>query len=391
MGLPGRSAQRALNMALAARCPECGALFRVVADQLKLRGGLVRCGACREVFDAIGSLSYVDDQALQAASVEAPVSGAAMSGPAAAVGTAPAPQPVRTSPAAMPAAAHLERLEADIGASSDRGQDEESEFSVPTLLGAAPMGELPASGESSERAGRVTLELNIVPGLERQARAPYATAFHLTLPGHPSPGGGDPVGAHAADGPLAAAPIGAESPADAEAASFLLQADTPGRRRLRWAIGLACVPLAALAAAQLALALRESVLEIWPQTRPALVRACAWYGCAVAWPAHAELLAIVGSELTSIPGTDVIELNAAVRSRAPFAMALPAIEVTLTDTQNRTIARKVFLPADYLASSGEASTRIDEGLAPDTDFSLHLVFEARGLNAAGFVVYPFYL
>src|SRR5512134_3244531 len=51
-------------MALATKCPQCGALFRVVADQLKLRGGLVRCGQCRAVFDAIGSLTYVDDGAL---------------------------------------------------------------------------------------------------------------------------------------------------------------------------------------------------------------------------------------------------------------------------------------------------------------------------------------
>ena len=51
-------------MALATKCPQCAALFRVVADQLKLRGGLVRCGQCRAVFDAIGSLTYVDDTAL---------------------------------------------------------------------------------------------------------------------------------------------------------------------------------------------------------------------------------------------------------------------------------------------------------------------------------------
>ena len=51
-------------MALATKCPQCGALFRVVADQLKLRGGLVRCGQCRAVFDAIGSLTYVEDSAV---------------------------------------------------------------------------------------------------------------------------------------------------------------------------------------------------------------------------------------------------------------------------------------------------------------------------------------
>ena len=51
-------------MALATKCPQCGAMFRVVADQLKLRGGLVRCGQCRTVFDAIGSLAYVEDSTL---------------------------------------------------------------------------------------------------------------------------------------------------------------------------------------------------------------------------------------------------------------------------------------------------------------------------------------
>src|SRR5512145_164883 len=71
-------------MALATKCPQCGALFRVVADQLKLRGGLVRCGQCRAVFDAIGSLTYLDDTAL------------AQSRPASA-GTRPSDEPTQTT------------------------------------------------------------------------------------------------------------------------------------------------------------------------------------------------------------------------------------------------------------------------------------------------------
>ncbi|MFL6707825.1 MAG: zinc-ribbon domain-containing protein, partial [Massilia sp.] len=38
-------------MALATICPHCHTTFRVASDQLKLRGGIVRCGACHEVFD----------------------------------------------------------------------------------------------------------------------------------------------------------------------------------------------------------------------------------------------------------------------------------------------------------------------------------------------------
>ncbi|HEU4374639.1 MAG TPA: DUF3426 domain-containing protein [Telluria sp.] len=45
-------------MALATICPHCHTTFRVASDQLKLRGGIVRCGACHEVFD--GNASLVD-------------------------------------------------------------------------------------------------------------------------------------------------------------------------------------------------------------------------------------------------------------------------------------------------------------------------------------------
>jgi len=51
-------------MALATQCPHCGTRFRVASDQLKLRGGIVRCGACQEIFD--GSATLVDLDALPA-------------------------------------------------------------------------------------------------------------------------------------------------------------------------------------------------------------------------------------------------------------------------------------------------------------------------------------
>jgi len=103
-----------------------------------------------------------------------------------------------------------------------------------------------------------------------------------------------------------------------------------------------------------------------------------------------DQLAVIGSELQSIAGTDVLELTAVIRNRAAFTQALPALEVTLSDTQNRPVARKVFSPADYLAAAGEPSSRIDEGFAAGADITIRLFFETRGLQAAGFLVYPFY-
>jgi predicted Zn finger-like uncharacterized protein len=45
-------------MALATKCPHCNTVFKVAADQLKLRGGIVRCGACKEVFDGNAALLH---------------------------------------------------------------------------------------------------------------------------------------------------------------------------------------------------------------------------------------------------------------------------------------------------------------------------------------------
>jgi uncharacterized protein DUF3426 len=111
----------------------------------------------------------------------------------------------------------------------------------------------------------------------------------------------------------------------------------------------------------------------------------------VSWPTHADQLAVIGTELQAIPGTDALELTAVVRNRAAFRQSLPAVEVTLTDARNRAVARKVFTPADYLASAGEPSSRIEEGFGPGSDMTIRVFFEARGVQPAGFLVYPFYL
>jgi len=384
LGLPGRApirpADGRLSMALAARCPHCDALFRVVADQLKLRGGLVRCGACRQVFDAIGSLSYVADQALSIAPSEPPLAGGAMPGPAAFTASAALEgQPLQASPAARVSrpsrsAERPERAEQEINEG----------FGVPTVLGPMPT-DLPSSSPGGFFGGTEVLPEQSAVAAPDPVEASQ-TAFDPSVAAEPA----QPDRQDTPDQTMAAE-TGQASTGEREAASFLLEQETPVQQRLRWAATAACAPLAVLAVFQAMLAFRQPLMEAWPEIRPAVVRGCSWYGCSAGWPAHAEMLAVVGSELAAIPGTDIVELNASVRSRAGFTVALPAIEVTLTDLQNRTIARKVFLPVDYLASSGEPSSRIDEGIAPNSDLSIRLLFEARGLTATGFVIYPFYL
>ncbi len=69
---------------------------------------------------------------------------------------------------------------------------------------------------------------------------------------------------------------------------------------------------------------------------PGACPSCAMYSAARwSWPTQPDQLAVIGSELQSIAGTDVLELTAVIRNRAAYTQALPALEVTLSDTQNR--------------------------------------------------------
>jgi predicted Zn finger-like uncharacterized protein len=394
-------------MALATRCPNCQVLFRVVADQLKLRGGLVRCGACRHVFDAIGSLTYIED------------------------GAAAAPEPAATRKAAPPTlhatavATPMLRTPLDEGKARP-AQVAESEANKPdwsgppTLLAPPEEQRSAASKEPVKRASREG---------RREARGEARAETN----GEARP---EPKAESRADARVEPKRLRSDAESSAAEGAAVAGSQTPARRRRRREVqeepaqpvapltephvdlgpeetphepeflrasheeakrgfsvvyGGGSFVLGALLLLQLAVTFRTEITTRWPEWRPALVQVCSLFGCNVGWPTRAELLAVVGTELQAIPGTDVLELTAIIRNRANFKVALPAIEVTLTDTTNRTVARKVFAPVDYLVSAGEPSSRIDDGLGPSSDLTVRVAFEARGINAVGFVVYPFYL
>lgn len=369
-------------MALATKCPQCGAMFRVVADQLKLRGGLVRCGQCRTVFDAIGSLAYVEDSTL------APNSPGAEAASSASV-ERDGPRPTAEAPAAESArrARHHARERVERKQRKALGPATTLRIapgSAPVATVSLPLS--PTTGEARPRA-RPTIDLR---DMADAGGVPTLLAPELsTRPGEESaraPLQGIEVVEMA---PVPDAPMAGDSLLDEP--EFVRAAATRPRRGFSIVFTGGSLLMALLAAAQLAVIFRADLSTSWPSTRPMLLHFCNVFGCTLGWPTQPEQLAVIGSELQSIAGTDVLELTAVIRNRAAFTQALPALEVTLSDTQNRPVARKVFTPADYLVASGEPRTRIEEGLAPGADMTIRLFIEARGLQAAGFLVYPFYI
>ena len=366
-------------MALATKCPQCGAMFRVVADQLKLRGGLVRCGQCRTVFDAIGSLAYVEDGTLAAVS---PSPEAASSAPVERDAPRPTEAPVAESqPRRARHHARVERKQRKVLGPATTLRI--APGSAPVATVSLPLS--PTTGDARPRA-RQTIDLRETA----DAGVPTLLAPDFsTRPGEASlraPLQGIEVVEMA---PLADAPSATDSLLDEP--EFVRASTRKAPRGFSIVFTGGSLLLALLAAAQLAVIYRADLSSSWPSTRPVLLQLCNVFGCALGWPTQPDQLAVIASELQSIAGTDVLELTAVIRNRASFTQALPALEVTLSDTQNRPVARKVFTPADYLVASGEPRTRIDEGLAPGADMTIRLYFEARGLQAAGFLVYPFFI
>jgi predicted Zn finger-like uncharacterized protein len=364
-------------MALATKCPKCGSTFRVVADQLKLRGGLVRCGQCRTVFDAIGSLAYVDEASLTPApsatprvDVEAAIDEVERPEPPA---PAPAVAPARPRPrdAERPRAAEraLEKKRRALGPATTL-RISPGATPVATISEAAPpaAGRGPSIAEQAQSAtGVPTLIIAGAPELPPEAALDGIEVIEI---------------------PAVAEPTRME---EAAAEPQFLREPPRERRGFSIVFGGGSLLLALLAVAQLAVIFRGEVLRHWPGARPALVAACDVLRCTVGWPTQPAELAVIASELQAIAGTDVLELTTVVRNRAAFTQALPALEVTLSDTQNRPLARKVFTPVDYLEAAGEPARRLDQGLAPGADLTIRLFIEARGLQPAGFLVYPFYI
>lgn len=157
------------------------------------------------------------------------------------------------------------------------------------------------------------------------------------------------------------------------------------RRSAPWALG--SVLLFLILAGQAAYQFRTGLATALPGTRPFLESFCAYFSCTVALPQRAEYLNIESSDLKADPQrAEVILLSATLRNNAPFAQGFPAIELTLTDTQDQPAARRVFLPADYLGKKANAGS----GIAPSGAVDIRMALRTTDLQAAGYRLYLFY-
>ncbi|MFT4179261.1 MAG: DUF3426 domain-containing protein [Thermomonas sp.] len=126
---------------------------------------------------------------------------------------------------------------------------------------------------------------------------------------------------------------------------------TPRRRRGEWIV---LVALLLLLAVQLFFGERER-LAADARFRPVVASACALVGCKLPpWrqPAAFSMLARDVIAVPDRPG--VLRVQASFRNDARWPQPWPALVLTLSDADSRTLGARRFLPADYLGETPRA-------------------------------------
>lgn len=345
-------------MNLATRCGACGTLFRVVQDQLKVSDGWVRCGRCHEVFNAVESLVDLDQGV--------PPELAATSGPPGPAGASQAHDASAAPATALPAAGDPTIVPAPAA-----GFDAPFDLAIPTNA-AQPAAVAPAAEGLSARPDR-TRDADAdaagarEPGSLAAGLAPQAEVL-LT-----------PVEVPAEDLPVA--PLAAR-PA-AEPPWFARPPRPPERRaRRRWSMVVLALLLGLLLVAQLLVRYRDLAAARWPELRPVLAAACAPFGCSLGPPRRIEAVAVENTALTltALPGA--YRLSVGLRNRARTAIALPSIELALTDTEGRLLARRVLAPRDF--------SKVPDSIAAGADVPLQALLATPGERVSGYTIEIFY-
>ena len=118
---------------------------------------------------------------------------------------------------------------------------------------------------------------------------------------------------------------------------------------------------------------------------PSLAAAYEALGIDLPLPRNPALVSIETSDLQSDTARGLFVLQATLKNRAAHAQAWPALELSLTDTNDAVVARRVMYAAEYLPPGTTA-----DAFQPNGDVAVRLWIEAKGLGASGYRLYIFY-
>jgi predicted Zn finger-like uncharacterized protein len=335
------------------RCPACQTTFWVTPEQLKAHAGMVRCGQCQSAFNAI---DHLQDEGGPTAAV-------------AAASTTPVPPP----PAAVEPPAPPEPLPVPAPEAADTPPDEPADPWSAAEQAPPPPADLaedeppaPATPELPEAEAAFLTDAPIEP-LSDTAAQELGKAAGLILPRETTE---IPGYSRWAEGVMMTGPRSAPAGKAAQR-TFLLVA----------------VLLLLTLAGQIIFHARGDIAIALPSLRPLLESLSETLGSSIPLPRRAELVSIETSDLQADPTRgNLLVLQATLRNRAGYAQDYPALELSLTDTQDGAIARRVFQPGDYLPPNIPSK----QAFPANSDVAVRLWVEAKGISAAGYRLYVFY-
>lgn len=143
-----------------------------------------------------------------------------------------------------------------------------------------------------------------------------------------------------------------------------------------------CALLALLLGAQLAYAFRSQLAARYPAARSALESVCDIAGCSVLLPQRPDLVKIEASDVHMIDAARpaLIQLTATLRSYASYDLAYPALDLVLTNASEHALARRIFVPEEYLDQTRDPAG----GFPPRAEITVALDLDTGDLNASGF-------
>lgn len=147
------------------------------------------------------------------------------------------------------------------------------------------------------------------------------------------------------------------------------------------------IPLLAIALVlQAGVHYRDSIAAHWPSWKPVLSQLCSGLGCTVRPLRDTAALSIDASDLQADAAhKGLLTLTATIRNRAPWPVAHPYLELTLTDAHDRPVVRRALAPADY---AGDVDT--DRGIPANAELPVKLFIDASATTQSGYRLFLFY-
>lgn len=349
-------------------------MFKVVPDQLRISDGWVRCGHCAQVFDAAEHLQndpspdvadtvpgFSSDVTRSAESVE----------PDAGLDTALVDS---NAPPAMMA-------QADTGLAAHVAMESEPEDAVT----------FPLPLESAAQVLPVD-DVDPVDAFMQEAIAALPqTPERLSVDAlQPMPVSIEQeLAAWVAERPAAplAQPLPAASDIEPDDLSFVREA----KRKAFWRrppvrAGMAVLGLALVAAlaSQWAIHDRDRIATFEPRARPVLAWLCSLAKCTISPLRQIDSIAIESSSFSKVRD-NLYRLNLVIKSSATVELAMPSIELTLMDTQEQPVLRRILTSTELgapavMAPTGEWAASLPIAVAADS----------IAIRIAGYRVLAFY-